>query len=733
MAPPPGMDAVPLAVPPPLREFSLEQLQAALVGQLFVGIVYATHVLSTIQYYRKFGGRDGDKKSVQLYVGCALFLGTAFAAINTAVSWRWLTHAITFGYTDLVVRNSDVIWTWTLGAFTTTTEAYWVWRVYRVSRQLVVRIVAVALMAMSSASFIALSCIVTSQRFGAVITVEHIQLCALIGIWLLTVDYMWCGGVLAYELVWKRRARVVRSTLVSAFTALALKTSVFICLGTIAGAICASITYAWSSARAYQAFNFFAVTFPFASSTSVCISLLQRNSLRQVRDAVVTLGATDPVDQHGLAESNKSCCCTLSNGRSAQGRGREGDGREGRADEVGSGLSSGSAYSLRPVPGAPQGPVRCARCGRRREGLEAGEKSWDGRGQVRSSVLTTVGSLDEADGGLDRGVVSQGTQVGRPPDSTMASTVPSGLPPAPPPALLEFTADKLHAGLFTEFCVGLLFVMWTDLADAVSQGFVDPDKVDGVTVWWIWCLSTFGTLTTGYWVWHTCRVSSQWWTRAIAVGGLDRVVRRLCDVRRHVVEPVLGLPLQPRAGALEPPFSGIWASAFDAIWCASVLMWELVWKRRGFLAQSSVVNVFTAVALKTSALICFLALAGAICMSIAIANGSGPAYHAFFVMTSCFPFASSATATWTLLQRNLLRDVRDAVEGPSGPSQVAERVAVCTIGGGGRPAAPRPAVDTVELLLRSDVTPPGEAKCERDDAEIRSGAEGAGGPALEPV
>lgn len=119
-------------------------------------------------------------------------------------------------------------------------------------------------------------------------------------------------------------------------------------------------------------------------------------------------------------------------------------------------------------------------------------------------------------------------------------------------------------------------------------------------------------------------------------------------------------------------------------------------------------------------------------------------------MTSCFPFASSATATWSaptaqpcpllhltelsgsshaaLLQRNLLRDVRDAVEGSSGPSQVAERVAVCTIGGGGRPAAPRPAVDTVELLLRSDVTPPGEAKCERDDAEIRSGAEGAGVP-----
>lgn len=37
------------------------------------------------------------------------------------------------------------------------------------------RVVAVALMAMSSASFVALSCIVTSQRFGVVFTVEHVR------------------------------------------------------------------------------------------------------------------------------------------------------------------------------------------------------------------------------------------------------------------------------------------------------------------------------------------------------------------------------------------------------------------------------------------------------------------------------------------------------------------------------------------------------------------------------
>ncbi|GAA5946661.1 hypothetical protein JCM3775_001137 [Rhodotorula graminis] len=406
----PGLSDAPLAVPPQLRDFSLGQLQAALVAQLFVGIFYATHVLSTIQYYRKFGGREGDKKSVQAYVAVALFVGTMFAAINLAVSWRWLTHTVTYGFTDLVVRDSDIVWSWTLGTFAVTTEAYWVWRVYRVSRQIFVRVVAITLLAMSNASFIALSCVVTSQRFGVGIRVKQ-------GIWLLTVDYMWCGGVLAYELVWRRRTRVVRSNLVSAFTALALKTSVFICLFTIAGAICISIAYAQSNAGAYQTFNFFAVTFPYASSTGACISLLQRNSLRQVRDTVGTLGTTDRLNAISSTDLRKPCRCTPSDGGLEQGPGRDDvedddDVQERRASEVRSGFSSSSAYVLRPVAGSEPPVAHCARCGGRRALVGAGEKSWDGHGQtVRSPVLTTLALLHRDDGGPDHGVVSEGTQV----------------------------------------------------------------------------------------------------------------------------------------------------------------------------------------------------------------------------------------------------------------------------------------------------------------------------------
>lgn len=115
--------------------------------------------------------------------------------------------------------------------------------------------------------------------------------------------------------------------------------------------------------------------------------------------------------------------------------------------------------------------------------------------------------------------------------------------------------------------------MWTDLADAVSQGFVDPDKVDGVTVWWIWCLSTFGTLTTGYWVWHTCRVRplSLIWTsgRRRPPDGRPFKPRRRC----------------PRSGGLARLPSGAWIVSFGAFATFAGMSSSQYWGYRYSLEQ----------------------------------------------------------------------------------------------------------------------------------------------------
>lgn len=103
----PGGHGAALPVPPALRDFTIQQVHATLLGQLVVGMLYvnappaplqidtpdarppaptqATHAVYTARYYRQFGGRKGDKLTVQVYVGAALLLGFIFLAANLTV------------------------------------------------------------------------------------------------------------------------------------------------------------------------------------------------------------------------------------------------------------------------------------------------------------------------------------------------------------------------------------------------------------------------------------------------------------------------------------------------------------------------------------------------------------------------------------------------------------------------------------------------------------------------
>ena len=116
----------------------------------------------------------------------------------------------------------------------------------------------------------------------------------------------------------------------------------------------------------------------------------------------------------------------------------------------------------------------------------------------------------------------------------------------------------------------------------------------------------------------------------------------------------------------------------DGLWCGGVLMYELVWKRRSSIAKSSVVSKFTAVALKTSALTCaslsassngdsasgyfadeallplvttvlpgLVALAAAICITISFRHVNTAAFHAFLLIVSALPYASSSCAIFS--------------------------------------------------------------------------------------
>ncbi|BGP38480.1 hypothetical protein JCM10449v2_002414 [Rhodotorula kratochvilovae] len=264
-----------------LVAFTLEQAQVFLLTTLFSGILYGVHFLYAARYFRAFGGRGGDKWLMQVYVASSLVVGTIFLAVNTAVCWQWVSYAIVHGEADPNNPTAArAAWAWSLAVFSAIGEGYWVWRACRVTNQVAVRIAAIVFWLAAVAAFFAFSTVTDRQRKGETFTLRETQVYALVGIWLMTMDALWCAGVLMYELAWKRRALLVRSSVVSAFTALALSTSGLICLFTVAGALSMTVSFATHNIRAFEVFNLFASLFPFASCACTCFCLLHRNTLR---------------------------------------------------------------------------------------------------------------------------------------------------------------------------------------------------------------------------------------------------------------------------------------------------------------------------------------------------------------------------------------------------------------------------------------------------------------------
>ncbi|PRQ69963.1 hypothetical protein AAT19DRAFT_11616 [Rhodotorula toruloides] len=86
--------------------------------------------------------------------------------------------------------------------------------------------------------------------------------------------------------------------------------------------------------------------------------------------------------------------------------------------------------------------------------------------------------------------------------------------------------------------------------------------------------------------------------------------------------------------------AGTWLFLADSLFCAGVLVYELVYKRRNELAKSSLVQQFTALALKTSLVIVIFVLIGAIAITHAFVYGSLVSGQVSLAMGNLFSFAS---------------------------------------------------------------------------------------------
>ncbi|BGP30460.1 hypothetical protein JCM10296v2_002215 [Rhodotorula toruloides] len=316
---------VPAAQLAALQHVALVRSHTTVLVLLFQSIFYGIFVALAWDYYRRFRRRDGERLFLQVFVAVLL---VAYQSISQLV-----TNGGTLAFRPTV---AETVQPFLLTVFSTVAEVYWVYRAVQVAQSWFSRALAAELWIVSLAAFSGHCSIVVQMRMGETFSTRRTLDYLLVGTWLFLADSFFCAGVLVYELVYKRRNELAKSSLVQQFTALALKTSLAIVIFVLIGAI--------ATAHAFIALSMGKLFF-FASCCCVAISLLQRSSLRnQYSQNTSRHGASNygapasygypPMSAHrpvsasfGRIDFGKEGESKLSNGSEADKRSAEKDGR----------------------------------------------------------------------------------------------------------------------------------------------------------------------------------------------------------------------------------------------------------------------------------------------------------------------------------------------------------------------------------------------------------------------
>uniref|UniRef100_A0A0K3CQT5 Uncharacterized protein n=1 Tax=Rhodotorula toruloides TaxID=5286 RepID=A0A0K3CQT5_RHOTO len=270
--------AVPAAQLAALRHVALVRTHAAVLVLLFQGIFYGIFVGLAWEYYRRFRRRDGERLFLQVFVAILLVVSTAFLALCAAVAYQYISQLVTNGgMLEFRPTLAETVQPFLLTLFSVVAEVYWVYRAVQVAQNWFSRILAAGLWFLSLAAFSGHCSIVVRMRMGETFSTRR-MLDYLLALFL--ADSLFCAGVLVYELVYKRRNELAKSSLVQQFTALALKTSLVIVIFVLIGAIAITHAFVYGSLVSGQVSLAMGNLFSFASCCCVAISLLQRSSLR---------------------------------------------------------------------------------------------------------------------------------------------------------------------------------------------------------------------------------------------------------------------------------------------------------------------------------------------------------------------------------------------------------------------------------------------------------------------
>uniref|UniRef100_A0A0K3CVL5 Uncharacterized protein n=1 Tax=Rhodotorula toruloides TaxID=5286 RepID=A0A0K3CVL5_RHOTO len=247
-----------------MKQLVLLRLHSSVLALLFAAVFYGIAVSLAASYFRRSAGQRSEPVFVRVYVLAIVAGGTAYLAIQATMLCQLLTALLT-GVPPLPGARPTIaqtLETWIVSLFALTVESYFVYRAVRVTHNRFLQALAILLGIGALSGFIGFAVINTRMRFGAVVSPRQVLTYIFAAF---TTDGLLCASILLYELVYKRRSSVVRSSLVQQFTVVAVRSSGLVALLLVSTAAMGTIGYVSQDPLYVQTGFAMSRIFPFVS------------------------------------------------------------------------------------------------------------------------------------------------------------------------------------------------------------------------------------------------------------------------------------------------------------------------------------------------------------------------------------------------------------------------------------------------------------------------------------
>ncbi|CDR38635.1 RHTO0S03e11606g1_1 [Rhodotorula toruloides] len=265
-----------------MKQLVLLRLHSSVLALLFAAVFYGIAISLAASYFRRSAGQRSEPVFVRVYVLAIVAGGTAYLAIQATMLYQLLT-ALSTGVPPLPGARPTVaqtLETWVVFLFALTVESYYVYRAVRVTHNRFLQALAILLELGALSGFLGFAVTNTRIRFGAVVPPRQVLTYIFAATWAFTTDGLLCASILLYELVYKRRSSVVRSSVVQQFTVVAVRSSGLVALLLVSTATMGTIGYVSQDPVYIQTGFATSRIFPFVSCCIVLTSLHHLHYLR---------------------------------------------------------------------------------------------------------------------------------------------------------------------------------------------------------------------------------------------------------------------------------------------------------------------------------------------------------------------------------------------------------------------------------------------------------------------